>query len=176
MPRSTRWPATTRRTARPAGEHAQGLDAGVAESALSEAARFGRFAIVTGGAAWKPMLERIARALGWDEQLVRVEVLPASGAQLAAEPERAVRELTEACRRAAVGADAVVLGGAGLAGLAPRIAPALALPLIDSVTAGSRALLAAVGVQALPVGDPRVAAAEWQGLSLPLLRRLGGDV
>ena len=149
---------------------------GLAESALSEAARFGRFAIVTGGAAWKPMLERIARALGWDEQLVRVEVLPASGAQLAAEPERAVRELTEACRRAAVGVDAVVLGGAGLAGLAPRIAPALALPLIDSVTAGSRALLAAVGVQALPVGDRRVAAAEWQGLSLPLLRRLGGDV
>jgi Asp/Glu/hydantoin racemase len=148
---------------------------GLAESSLRDAARFGRFAVVTGGTAWKPMLERIARALGWGEQLARVEVLPASGAQLALDPERTVRELTEACRRAAVGVDAVVLGGAGLAGLAPRIAPALAVPLIDSVTAGSLALLAAAGVQATPVADPPAASAEWQGLSSPLLRRLGGD-
>ena len=146
---------------------------GLAESSLREAARYGRFAIVTGGAAWKPMLERIARALGWGGQLVRVEVLPASGVELAADPERAVRELTEACRRAAVGADAVVLGGAGLAGLAPRIAPALAVPLIDSVTVGSVALLAAAGRPSLQGGDPAGAGAEWQGLSLPLLRRLG---
>ena len=123
-------------------------------SSLREAARFGRFAIVTGGAAWKPMLERIARGarLGRAAGARRGP----SGQRRAARrrARRAVRELTEACRRAAVGVDAVVLGGAGLAGLAPRIAPALALPLIDSVTAGSVALLAAAGAQAMPVGGP----------------------
>jgi hypothetical protein len=58
--------------------------------------------------------------------------------------------------------------------MATRIAPALALPLIDSVTAGSVALLASAGARATPVDGPPAAAAEWQGLSPALLRRLGG--
>jgi len=48
------------------------------------------------------------------------------------------------------------------------------LPLIDSVTAGSVALLASAGARATPVDGPPAAAAEWQGLSPALLRRLGG--
>ena len=55
---------------------------------------------------------------------------------------RAVESLRSACRVASAGADAVVLGGAGLAGMAARIASSLDVPLIDSVTAGALALLA----------------------------------
>jgi allantoin racemase len=146
---------------------------GLAEAAMREAATYGRFAIVTGGAAWKPMLERIARALGWGERLVRVEALAQSGAVLAADPDRAVAALTEACRRAAVGADAVVLGGAGLAGLAARVAPALERPLIDSVTAGATALVAAARSNAPSSSPGPGPKAEWRGLSSALLRRLG---
>jgi Asp/Glu/hydantoin racemase len=53
--------------------------------------------------------------------------------------------LGEACREAArrFGADAVILGGAGLAGMAADIAAALPQPLVDSVVAGGEWALAA---------------------------------
>jgi Asp/Glu/hydantoin racemase len=147
---------------------------GLAEAAMREAASFGRFAIVTGGAAWKPMLERLARTLGWHEALHAVHVVEASGAQLAADPEAAVELLRGVCRDASVGVEAVILGGAGLAGMAAQIAPALNVPLIDSVTAGAHALVLAARLAASPrVRAPAAGAPiEWLGLSAPLLKML----
>jgi len=111
---------------------------GLAEAAMREAARHGRFAIVTGGAAWKPMLARLAGALGYTDSLAAIHVVAPSGAQLAADPAAAVALLGGVCREAEAGVDCVILGGAGLAGMAAAIAPALHVPLIDSVTAGAR--------------------------------------
>ena len=121
---------------------------GLAEAAMREAATHGRFAIVTGGAAWGPMLMRLARALDLADRLATIEIVAATGAELAADPEQAVVVLAEACARAAEGVDAIVLGGAALAGMAESIAsrltPKLAVPLIDSVDAAARASLAAL--------------------------------
>jgi Asp/Glu/hydantoin racemase len=117
---------------------------GLAEAAMREAATHGRFAIVTGGAAWGPMLMRLARALELADRLATVEIVAATGAELAADPERAVALLGDVCARAAEGVDAVVLGGAALAGMAEAISSRLAVPLIDSVDAAARAALAAL--------------------------------
>lgn len=121
---------------------------GLAEAAMREAARHGRFAIVTGGAAWGPMLMRLARALDLADRLAVVEIVAATGAELAADPELAIASLADACARAAKGVDAVILGGAALAGMAETIAstltPTLAVPLVDSVDAAARAALAAL--------------------------------
>ncbi|MDB5870567.1 MAG: Asp/Glu racemase [Ramlibacter sp.] len=113
---------------------------GLAEAAFIEAARHGRFAIVTGGARWGPMLQRLAQALGHAPALAGIHTVVPTGAQLAAEPEVARALLTQACRDAVrqLGAQAVVLGGAGLAGMAVDIQPGLGVPLIDSVLAGAR--------------------------------------
>jgi Asp/Glu/hydantoin racemase len=115
---------------------------------MREAAARGRFAIVTGGAAWGPMLVRLARALDLADRLARVSIVAATGAELAADRERAVTILSDACLGAAQGVDAVVLGGAGLAGMAEAIAsaagPRLTVPLVDSVDAAARAALAAL--------------------------------
>lgn len=118
---------------------------GLAEAAFAAATRHGRFAIVTGGARWKPMLERLAHALGHGPSpdgrfgLAGVHTVAPSGAQLAADPIGARRMLADACRAAAerFQADAVILGGAGLAGMAVDIAASVPVPLIDSVTAGA---------------------------------------
>lgn len=45
---------------------------GLAEAAFAAAARHGRFAVVTGGAAWAPMLERLAQALGRTAELAEI--------------------------------------------------------------------------------------------------------
>jgi allantoin racemase len=144
---------------------------GLAEAAMREAAAFGRFAIVTGGAAWRPMLQRLARTLGFAGALADVHVVAPSGAQLAADPAMALSLLRAACREAAAGAHAVILGGAALAGMADRLAPELDVPLIDSVSAGARAV---VRLSNPPAATVRVShgRAEWKGLSDPLLRRL----
>jgi Asp/Glu/hydantoin racemase len=119
---------------------------GLAEAAMREAAAHGRHAIVTGGAAWGPMLERLARALGLADALARIETIAATGAELAADRERAVAKLAEACADAATGVDAVILGGAALAGMGEaietRLGDRLRVPLIDSVDAAARAALA----------------------------------
>ena len=121
---------------------------GLAEAAFVEAARHGRFAIVTGGVRWKPILERLAGTLGYSARLAAVHTVAPSGAQLAQDPAAARTLLAQACCHAAQASDAkaVILGGAGLAGMAAELATDVPLPVIDSVLAGTRqALLRAAG-------------------------------
>ena len=111
---------------------------GLAEAAFTEAAKFGSFAIVTGGARWKPMLERHAYMLGFDAALAGIHTVKPSGLQLAQDPEAAKILLTEACQTALrdFNAQAVILGGAGLAGMAASIQSQVDAPIVDSVLAG----------------------------------------
>ncbi len=113
---------------------------GLAEAALTQAARHGRFAIVTGGERWKPMLERLAQSLGFSDTLGGILTVAPTGAQLAQDRVAAQATLADACQQAAkqFNAQAIVLGGAGLAGMAAHIAPLVSVPVIDSVSAGVR--------------------------------------
>lgn len=134
---------------------------GLAEASMIEAAETaGRFSIVTGGARWKAMLERFAAEIGRAGALASVRTVALSGAQIAADPEPALAVLAAECRAAAErdGAKAVILGGAGLAGLAARIAYGVPVPVLDSVLVGARraAALARSVVRADPPGGGEV--------------------
>jgi allantoin racemase len=113
---------------------------GLAEAAFNEAAQHGRFAVVTGGASWAPMLQRLAHTLGHSESLAGIHTVAPTGAQLAADPTAAQALLLQACRDAASqwNVQSIILGGAGLAGMAAALQPELDLPIIDSVLAGAR--------------------------------------
>jgi len=144
---------------------------GMAEASLAIGHRIApRIALLTGGAGWVPMLEEFcaARGLGPDRVLVRA-VAP-TGDMIAADPAGALTLLAEAARAAvAEGCGAVVLGGAGLAGLAQRLEGAVPVPMLDSLDC---ALLRAAEA-AVASGAP-VAQAPQQGLSAPLAALLGG--
>ena len=73
---------------------------GLAEAAFIEAARHGRFAIVTGGERWGPMLQRLAQALGHGAALAGIHTVAPTGAELAADPRRPRALLAQACRDA----------------------------------------------------------------------------
>ena len=145
---------------------------GLAEAAFRQAAARGRFAVVTGGAAWEPMLRRLAWALGCGEALAGVVTVAPSGAELAADPQQAQAVLAGACRDAAAlpGVAAVIVGGAGLAGMAALLQPGSAAPLIDSVAAGTEEILRAMAAGA-PPGAHAVArcAVAWSGVSVELM-------
>lgn len=112
---------------------------GLAEAAFIEAARHGRFAIVTGGERWAPILQRLAQSLGHATALAGIHTVAPTGAQLAADPLAARQLLTQACLDAVrqLGVQTVILGGAGLAGMAAGIQPHVNVPIIDSVVAGA---------------------------------------
>ncbi|EYC51035.1 Asp/Glu racemase [Hylemonella gracilis str. Niagara R] len=123
---------------------------GLAEAALLEAVQLmdassqsagqGRCAIVTGGAAWGPMLRKLLPALAGGGRVAAIETVALSGAQLRADPAAAHALLLEACLKVRVdhGVEAIILGGAGLGGLAAVLQKRIDVPLIDSVLAAAR--------------------------------------
>jgi Asp/Glu/hydantoin racemase len=121
---------------------------GLAEAAFAEAASHGRFAVVTGGARWQPMLQRLAQALGFEGALAGIHTVAPTGAELAADRAAARALLARACVEAArrFDAQAVVVGGAALAGMAAELQADCAVPLIDSVAAGARRTAAALSL------------------------------
>lgn len=164
---------------------------GLAEAAMQAAAQQGPFVVLTGGPAWVPMLARLARTLELPAPLLGVQALQRSGAELAADPAAAAAALAAAARQALVqwpAARCVLLGGAGLAGLAPAVAdvlntgllhaavhaPAQPIPVLDN---WSLALQAACRAAAAPP-EPAPAiqhGGPWLGLSQPLQALLAGS-
>lgn len=142
---------------------------GLVEAACLEASAGDRpYAIVTGGERWAPMLTEMIRMRGLDRSLTAINTVSPTGGQIAEDPDGALDLLASSCRVCARqhGARAVILGGAGLLGLAERIQPRCDVPVICSVEAGFRAsatvLANRVRVDASTVATPSV------GLSRPL--------
>lgn len=144
---------------------------GMVEASL-EAARGRRFAIVTGGAAWEPMLREMVTAAGAGARLAAIRTVAPTGAEIARDPDGAMAILAEACRACARdGAEVVILGGAGLAGLAPRLRPALDVDLIDGLEAGMTAIEDAIaGARAPRAPAPAI---DSVGLAPELAARIG---
>jgi Asp/Glu/hydantoin racemase len=153
---------------------------GMAEASLATALRAaggGRpVALLTGGAAWVPMLEEFALLRGHGPDRVRVRAVPFRGDAIARDPEAALAPLAAAARAAAAeGAAAVVLGGAGLVGLAERLAPRLpGVALLDSLDCLLREGAAAAARGGASGGPRAQAPVTTDGLSPALAGLLGG--
>lgn len=150
---------------------------GMAEASILLAASVGqRMALLTGGSAWVPMLEDFAAAMGFSERVV-VRAVAATGDRIARDPEAALEALAAAACAAVErdGVEVVVLGGAGLAGLALRLAPRLPVPVLDSLACGVRfaLALASVGLN-LRRDQPTEGQSAFAGLGVALSTVLAG--
>lgn len=88
------------------------------------AAMTGPFAVLTPGAGWPPILRAQIAALPCAPLCRGVLAVPASGAEIAADPDRFTPAIDGlALRAVAAGAETLILGGAVLAGFAPRLRP-----------------------------------------------------
>lgn len=152
---------------------------GMADASIQLAASLGRkFGIVTGGERWGPMLHEFVASRGLSEKLASVQTVAPTGGDIARDPEGSMALLARACKAAADdGADTVILGGAGLAGLAAVIRDQVPVPLIDSTeaavriteaVAASKLGKATIGTFATPPGVPSI------GLSPALAKRISG--
>jgi allantoin racemase len=107
---------------------------GLAETAARAANEMQRpFSIVTGGQRWVPMLTEYLTGLGLTKHLASIRVIESTGSQVLADPAGNLARLADACHLAATddGAERVILGGAGLIGIAAQIADRVPVPLMD---------------------------------------------
>ncbi len=117
---------------------------GLAEAAIAEARSRGlRFAILTAGPAWVPLLGLRVADFGAAQALTGVYALPVNGLALAGDPERFRATLRDGAARAeAAGARVLILGGAAFAGHVGLVETRL--PVIDAIEAATAALLRAM--------------------------------
>lgn len=147
---------------------------GLAQASFEAAAARGRFAVVTGGFAWGPMLHRFARLHQLDAQLVGVQTVDLTGAQIAAAPDRALDALLAAALQGvAAGAQTIVLGGAALGGLAQRLQRDVPVPVLDNITLAAQAV-ARVLSAARTEREPPSSYGAMSGIGVALTRLLAG--
>ncbi len=109
---------------------------GMADASILQACALGqRFSIVTGGERWKSMLEEFVASHGLSSRLASVRTVAPTGAAIARNPKAAMALLARGCMACVRddGADVVILGGAGLAGLAAKLKAKVEVPLLDGV-------------------------------------------
>jgi Asp/Glu/hydantoin racemase len=109
----------------------------MADASIQAACQLGgRFGIVTGGERWAPMLREFVAVRGLSDRLACIHTVAPTGADIARDPDGSLAVLATACTHTVDGgADCVILGGAGLAGLAARLSHRVPVPLIDGVVA-----------------------------------------
>jgi allantoin racemase len=136
----------------------------VEASARAACAGGRRFSIVTGGVLWEPMLRESLALRGLAQHLASIRTVAPDGGTIARDPEGALDVLTAACDACVEqdGAEAIILGGAGLIGLAGQIAARRPYPVICSVLAGLNEV-----VQASKV-ETQAHLARKEGLALPV--------
>lgn len=122
---------------------------GMAEASCHLACQTGRrFAIVTGGRAWEPMLEEFVASIGLASRLAGIRALELTGDRIAADPDGAAGAILEEIRAAEKdGADSVIIGGAGLVGMAARLQGEAEVPLLDSLGCALAAATALVRIR-----------------------------
>ena len=113
---------------------------GIMEASVVYALPLGaRFAIVTTSPRWQPLLEEGLRGLGLHSRCASVRSTGLAVLDLERLPAEEVRARLAHEARSAVehdGAEVIVLGCAGMAGLHESVAAAAGVPVIDPVAAG----------------------------------------
>ena len=152
---------------------------GMADASILQACSLGqRFSIVTGGERWKPMLEEFVAAQGLSSRLASVRTVAPTGAAIARNPKAALAMLARGCAACVRedGADVVILGGAGLAGLAAKLGAKVEVPLLDGVACAialAESLARQKPAKARTGAFAKPAAVESIGLSKGLAKLLG---
>lgn len=152
---------------------------GMADASILQACALGhRFSIVTGGERWRAMLEEFVASQGLSSRLASVRTVAPTGAEIARNPKAAMALLAKGCQACVREdkADVVILGGAGLAGLAAKLAAKVDVPLLDGIAcaislAESLARQKPAKARTGPFSAP--ASVDSVGLSKPLAKLIG---
>ena len=112
---------------------------GLGEAGLKAAANGRRFSIVTLGEAMRTALAERIRSLGFEDRLAEIRILPVTIPDMIANREAHLDAIVGAIRLCA--GEAVLLGGAPLAGLGTKMTEATGVTVLDGVEASVAAAM-----------------------------------
>ncbi len=133
----------------PARELARGPVVGIAEAAMHAASLISTgFTIVTTLTRTRAISEHLVHAYGMERFCRRIRCTELAVLDLEREGSEAQRVIAEECRRALAedGAEAIVLGCAGMADLTARLTREIGAPVLDGVAAAVKLVEALVGM------------------------------
>jgi len=148
---------------------------GMADASILQACAMGnRFSIVTGGERWQSMLEEFVASHGLSSRLASVRTVAPTGADIARNPKAALALLAKGCAACVRedGADVVILGGAGLVGLAAKLKSSVEVPLLDGL-ACAISMAEGLAKQRPAAARAKAAPVESIGLSKGLAKLIG---
>jgi allantoin racemase len=151
---------------------------GLAEAACRAADAKGRpFSIVTGGKRWIALLTDYLKPLGLTRHLASIRVVDVTGTQILNDPQGSLDALEVACNIAVKedGAESVILGGAGLVGLAAHIAGRVSVPVLDCLEPAIAAVRAA-GPRRAPPSPIAAARGGFTGIGPDLAGLIAADI
>lgn len=123
---------------------------GIAEAGMAEAARRGRFSIITTTPDLQRSILSLVDAYGHKAALASLRITPGIAEQVMADPDGLQRALVAIARDcAADGAGSVLIGGGPLAHAARAVSDAIDLPVIEPVAAGARLVLQRLGLSGI---------------------------
>ncbi|MFA6266841.1 MAG: aspartate/glutamate racemase family protein [Pseudolabrys sp.] len=152
---------------------------GLAEAACRAASwRRQLFSIVTGGERWASMLTEHLTPLGLTDYLASIRTVDITGSQILADPDGSIEKLAQACGLAVTqdGAASVILGGAGLVGLAPRVQGKVAVPVLDCLYPAIDAAREAAGRARAPAAVATPLPPSFPGIGPELSKLLAADI
>ena len=111
---------------------------GMTEAGVLTAAMLAsRFAVLTYGARLVAVYRELVESYGMGSRLAAVGAVDVTPAQTFSEPERVLAEVRAgALALVQQGAEAIVLGGAAMAAMAPKLQAQVPVPLLDGITCG----------------------------------------
>ena len=112
---------------------------GLGEAGLKAAANGRRFSIVTLGEAMRAALAQRVRSLGLKDRLAEIRIVPVTIPDMIANRETHLDVIVDAIR--ACSGDAVLLGGAPLAGLGTKMTEETGVTVLDGVEASVAAAM-----------------------------------
>lgn len=110
---------------------------GITQASLVTAGLLGdRIGLVTFGTPW--LYRELAGSYGYAERLAGIETITAGARDAYSNPAIVLEAVAQAAGRlvAEAGAEAIVLCGAAMSGMAEAVAPGLAVPVVDGVSCG----------------------------------------
>jgi allantoin racemase len=128
--------------------------AGIAEASMIEAGRGGRrFGVATTTPALVDSIRKRAESYGFGGQFTSVRTTPGDPAALMGRADDLLAALAQAVREAVEldGAEAVIIGGGPLGGVACDLSRMLDVPVIEPIPAGVRVLLKHHDAQQTPL-------------------------
>ena len=114
---------------------------GIAESAMLKAAEFGpKFTIITLGEKFRDPIRNHAEACGIGNSLANVRILPWSVSEVGGNQGQYLEAFRLECERAIEedGAQAIIIGGGPLSGMADKIVDELSVPVLDGVACATQ--------------------------------------